>query len=153
MSVNVPELSRQPKPTPDVGYFSVTPALGANPELTRNLWGIYTKHSKALVLEVFATGTVPSILDPLIKECVDGGGSAFLLSNNPGDEKGITKLAYEANMGAVGAGAIPLRDVNVNNRIEVLKTIQEAISQGKIGNELNKVVIEKFCAPAPQNSA
>ncbi len=134
---------------PDVAYLTVTPTLN-NPGFAPKIFDAIAKtHPKALVLEVYASGTSPTVLDPLIKKYVDNGISVFLLSNNPGDEKGIEKLAYAANLGSVQAGAIPLRDVNVNQRLDVISTIQHAINEGHTGTDLNDEIISKYGTAAP----
>ncbi len=107
-----------------------------------------------MILEAYGTGTTPEVLSPFIKEVVDKGVPVFLVSSNYGDEKGITKLAYQANMGAVGAGATPLRDVNIRHLPTIMGTIQGEINSGKVGTELNQAVIGKFgTPPIPQTTS
>lgn len=153
MPVDALESSMEPKIISDVGYFSVHPGLASNAELTRGLWDTYTNFSKAIVIEAYGSGTTPEVLNPLIKDYVDKGGCVFLLSNNPGENRGILQLKYEPQVLAVEAGAVPLRDVNVNNRQAVSESIQDAINQGKTGEDLKRVIIEKYGTPLPPKTA
>lgn len=136
-----------PIPLRDVAYFQVVP--GQDSELTADLFRIAGDKAKALVLAGFATGTTPNVLNPHIKALTEKGIPVFILSKNPANEHGIRKIKYQVQQDAVEAGAIPLRDPNVNNDVEVLTSIQQAINDGKTGEQLTQAVVEKYGSPPP----
>src|SRR5579871_3470413 len=139
---SLPEQESHPT---DVFVLPVTPMLGSNVELTKQLFDtLENGESKALVLIGFATGTTPTALNPFIKRTVDRGVPVFILSNNPGEESGPKRIVYGVQQDAVEAGASPLRDVNVNHLPEVLGAIQAEIDSGKFGQELSEAILEKF---------
>ncbi len=136
-----------PTEFPDLGLIAVNPSL-SNEALARGLFdATLSAQPKAVILETYATGAVPTKLTPLIREITEKGIPVFLVSSNFGDEKGITKLAYEANMGAVGAGAVPLRDVNSRHMTEIMGAIQGEINAGKIGADLTRAIVDQFGTP------
>lgn len=104
---------------------------------------------KAIVIITYNTGATDEELIPFIKKCKDHGINIFLLSDNPANDFGIQTIKYETTQKAIEAGAIPLRNPNVNNQWDVQREIQRLINQGKIGEELNKSVIEQFGTPPP----
>lgn len=142
-------LKEAPRPTPDVSTFHTNLGL-AGPETMEGVFRAHTKFSRAVVIQGWATGTVHQELLPLVKEATDSGISVFIISSNRGEEHGIRSLKYEPHVKAVEAGAIPLKDVNIKKGQEVLEAIQEQINHGKIGEELNEAIIERFGSPIPQ---
>ena len=131
----------------DVALLKVHPGMETTAEGL--FQAIKKANQKALVLLGYASGATPTILDPLIREFTEQGISVFVLSNNPGENKGIQTIKYGPQRDSITAGAIPLSNVNVNNAEEVLLTIQAEIDEGKTGRELNEAVIAKFGTPMP----
>lgn len=99
---------------------------------------------KALILLSNASGTTPETLNPFIEEFVGKDIPVFLLSRNYARETGIQKITYGAQAEAVKAGAIPLKDVNVNGTLRVVDAIQKAASEGLNGKRLNDAIITQF---------
>lgn len=132
----------------DITLLPATPALIASPDLTAHFFEAFENTgSKALVITGYASGTTPSILNPFIKGSVERGVPVFVLSNNPGDEKGPQRITYGVHQEAVDAGATILRDVNINRGAEVLYAIQDAIDDGKTGQELAQALIDIYGTP------
>lgn len=122
-----------------------------SPDLMRKVFEAHVgETTKALIIRGWATGTVNESLLPLVRETTERGVSVFILSDNPADSKGIQKLKYEPHVEAVAAGAIPLKDVNINQGMEVLEAIQEEIDLGKTGKDLNDAIADRFGTPIPQ---
>ena len=104
---------------------------------------------KALVLIGEVSGTTPDEggLNEAIGRCIEAGTSVFIVSKNYGSPTGIQEIKYDTQVKAAKAGAIHLRDVNVTDAVKVAEDIQRAVDQGKTGEKLNKVIIEKFGTP------
>ena len=102
-----------------------------------------------MILLAYATGGTPETLNPFIKECTNKGIPVFLLSNNYGRKTGIEKVSYGPNVEASKTGAIPLRDVNTNNVLEVVGAIQTAAKQGLAGEALRDEIVSKFGTVIP----
>lgn len=134
-------------PLNDVAVIDVNPGL-AIPESARVLFDLYLKNNpKAIVLSTYASGALPDSFTPLIEECKAKEISVFVVSGNYGTDHGIQSIKYEAQLGAVKAGAIPLKDVNVKHLPGVAQAIQSSVNQGLRGKELNQAVVEKFGTP------
>ncbi|HVT01351.1 MAG TPA: hypothetical protein VHE53_03925 [Patescibacteria group bacterium] len=145
--ITLTEAPFEPKNS-DVFTLSVTPVLGSNQELTRGIFDqIKASGIKALILTGYATGTVPDKLNPFIKETVERGVPVFVLSTNPADAKGPQRIKYESQEKVLEAGAKILSGVNVNNEEEVAKAVQEAIGEGKTGEELSQAITDRFGTP------
>lgn len=142
--------NRETEETQQPPYVAV---LDINPTLAENARANFDAHlkmdPKAFVLLTSATGSTPQILNPIIRELTEKKIPVFLLSNNPGLETGIQKITYEPQLDAVNAGAVPLRDVNVNRTLDVVNAIQQQIKEGLTGDRLKTAIVEKFKTPEP----
>ncbi len=131
----------------EVAFLPATPALMGNPGLTAEFFdAIENAGSKALVIEGFASGTTPEVLNPHIARAVGRGVPVFILSNNPGEDHGPQRIKYAVHQEAVNAGATVLRDVNVNAAEEVANAIQDAIDAGQTGHELARTLVDRYGA-------
>src|SRR3989344_5459220 len=111
------------EPTPKLPYVAVLkvdPSLADPGDARLNFDVQLSMNPKAMILLAYATGGTPETLNPFIKECTNKGIPVFLLSNNYGRKTGIEKVSYGPNVEASKTGAIPLRDVNTNNVLEVV---------------------------------
>lgn len=118
-----------------------------------NAWWLYkpenflkqiSKDTKAVLFIVFATGTFPSDVTPMIKETVDSGIPVFFLSDNQWDENGITSLKYPGQEEAINTGAIMIEKLNSWHKIEVMNAIEDAIQDWYRWIELWKIIKESF---------
>jgi hypothetical protein len=121
-----------------VGVYKATP--GQSPDIFR----MSTEGVDAIVIISFATGTVPQVLAPAIRDRVEAGVPVFLLSDNAGDKHGILKIAYGVQAVIAEAGAISLEKVNINNLEEVVAAIDQELSQGYKGKELGEIINKKY---------
>ncbi len=95
----VPMIAKQPY---SEGYGSVLDAI--------------PKDARAVILEAFATGTVPSPVVPRIREFVHRGTAVFLIGGaSKTDEPGIMKVGYGAHEVAMLAGAVHLERINIGH--------------------------------------
>lgn len=82
-----------------------------------------------------ASGTLPDELVPVIQEWNHKGISFFLVAGNYGTDHGILANEGDTLYGTmrrpVAAGAIPIRDVNINHLADVARAVQTAINDGK----------------------
>lgn len=134
---------------PYVAVIDVNPALAEEKEARFTFDAHLKMDPKAFILLAYATGGTPETFNPHIRELTEKGIPVFLLSNNPGLETGIQKLAYEPQLKAVEAGATPLRDVNINRMLEVVNTIQQQIKEGLTGDKLKAAIVAKYGTPEP----
>ena len=123
---------------PRIGVLRCTPSL--TPEQLSN----HTEGMDVVVLIAFATGTTPDRLAPIIKKRIEEGVPVILLTDNPADPAGPSRLAYSAGQSALEAGAILLQKANVNHTEEVIKTVQEAFREGLCGTELSEHIQEIY---------
>lgn len=135
----------------DIAFLPATPALIGNLDLTAQFFdAIEAEGSKALIVTGYATGTTPGALNPFITRTVERGVPVFVLSDNAGEDQGPQKIKYTAQQEAVDAGATILRDVNVNAGEEVAYAIQDAIDEGKTGEDLAQALIAIYGTPAQE---
>jgi L-asparaginase/Glu-tRNA(Gln) amidotransferase subunit D len=132
-----------------VATLHITPNLGGAPELLANMFrAVEDSGSKALIIQGFATGTVPVVAHPHIERLVkEKNIPVFVLSDNKGEDFGVRNLKYENHEQLVTAGAIPLRDVNVNDTERVVARINESLMVGANSNEIVRDVIGEFGIP------
>lgn len=130
---------------PDVLNLPVMPGMEGQ-TMTEFFEKVVPK-AKALVIIAFPSGTTPSSLNPFIHDLTEKDIPVFILANNPLTPHGIREIRYETQAEAVEAGAIPLRNVNINNRLDVYIYIQEQINAGKTGKDLGATIAEKFGTP------
>jgi|GEM_PF-3317859 len=116
----------------------------ASPMLTPEQFELATGDADAVVFVVYATGTSPDRLNPAIQKKTESGTPVFLVSNNPGDNHGIIKLAYETQVNSQAAGAFHIAKVNVNQLAEINEVIQKEFAKGLRGNELGVAVTDYF---------
>lgn len=98
----------------------------------------------AIVLIGFATGTTPDRLEPVIRKRVESGVPVIILSNNPADPAGPSRLKYKAGQVNLKAGAIVLQKVNINHLEEVLAVLRESLSKGVRGAELIQLMKDRY---------
>jgi L-asparaginase/Glu-tRNA(Gln) amidotransferase subunit D len=103
-----------------------------------------TDGAEVLIFVAYATGALPDALVPVLKKRIEEGIPVVVLSNNPGDKHGITRIKYAAGIGAYEAGALPLQTVNINDIGLVHKTISEALDRGIKGQALIDYLKELF---------
>lgn len=134
----------------DIGVININPALTSNLPLTIKMFrGFVDAGAKAIVLDAYATGTTPEVLNPLIAEFAkEKGVPVFVVSRNPGDKHGIQRIVYTVQEEAQNAGATPLRDVNINDADAILSAIQTAIDKGFTGEKLVEEITFQFGTPA-----
>lgn len=135
----------------NIAALQITPNLsspGAEQLLESMFKAVEDSSSRVLILRGFGTGTVPRAANPHISRLVhERDIPVFVLSDNPGDDFGVRRLKYEAHEGLVAAGAIPLRDVNINDVERVMATIQGSIDHGADSSEIVRTVVGEFGVP------
>ena len=147
------QLLEQPAPSEeeprslDIAILPTTPALAGNLAITAEFFDAMEQaDSKALIIEGYAAGTTPVALNPFITSTVQRGVPVFILSNNPAEDHGPQRIKYATHQEAVDAGATILRGVNINGMEEVANAIQDAIDEGKTGQDLAQALIDIYGA-------
>ncbi len=141
------------EPTPQLPYVAVLrvdPGMGNPSEARLNFDTHLRMNPKAIVLEVYATGGPPEAMVPFIKDSVQKGVPVFLLSTNYARDTGIQQLSYGPQQLAAEAGAIPLRDVNVDRTLDVVAAVQAAANKGLVSKDLEDEIINQFGTVAPR---
>lgn len=139
-----PEGFEQTPKVPYIAVLEVNPGLADSDNARLNFHAHLRANPKALLLIAYATGGTPESLNPYIQEYTDKGIPVFLLSNNPGDDHGIREITYGVQAEAAEAGAISLKDVNINSLQQVVRAIQDAAKAGLEGENLRKAIVGQF---------
>lgn len=99
----------------------------------------------AVILIVYATGTLPTRMAEFVKKFDSAGVPVFLVSNNPGENTGILHATkYEVTIPSLQAGAVPIEKVNVNGLTQLHIFIQSLLDKGIKGDKLKEKVRERF---------
>lgn len=104
----------------------------------------------AILIIGTANGTIPSFLNPFITEAtVDR--PVFIASTNYAYDEGplVKDTPYDSQIETASAGAVLLRDVNINGLGDILDTINQGAETGLVGRELRDFVLERFGTPEP----
>lgn len=115
-----------------------------NPSIRPEWLDVATKGGEVLIFVAYATGALPDALVPVLEKRIEEGVPVVILSNNPSDKHGITRVKYAAGSGAYKAGALPLQTVNINDVNLVHRTISEALDRGIEGQALTDHLKELF---------
>ncbi len=123
-----------------IALIKITPGLTA--DWLVHILGLYP-NARAVLLEGYTTGTTPDRINPIIKQCAEGGIPVFIVSSNFGDKAGIMNKAYDPHKKATEAGAIHIETKNINRIDEIMDAIQDEIDSGKTGQKLAEAVRKK----------
>lgn len=125
--------------------FPEVPAFYCDPFLMPDEFLARSEGAQAILVASFATGTIPDRLVPAMQQRLSEGVPIFVVSNNPGENFGITKITYAAGEEAYKSGAIALQKVNINHHREVKATILvEALGRGLRGQELAREIEQRY---------
>lgn len=100
--------------------------------------------AKAIVLQVYATGTAPDSIVPKVRELREKGVPVLLLADCAGDEYGILRLTYSPNHNMAEAGAIHIETCNTRHFPAVIVKINEIIAGATDYDDLVKRLKEVF---------
>lgn len=135
---SAPPTEAREKPDSRITTIKVTPVLTPD-QLAHSI-----KDADAIIMIVYAAGTSPDRLAPVIREGAVQGKALIFLSDNPGDTHGTVKLTYEAGREALRAGAVLLQKVNSGHLDQVYKAVNEAIKKGLRGQALSQYIYNQF---------
>lgn len=120
-------------------------AIQCTPMTTAENFRARSEGAKVLLVAAYATGAMPNVIVPVIKERISQGVVVVVVSDNPGDSHhGIIVPRYLAGMGAYDAGAIPLQTVNIKDHGVVKMLISSALNDGIEGAQLVLHLKDKF---------
>ena len=121
-----------------------TPLLMCRPTLTPGVFALRTQYAKTVTFVVYATGTSPKWLAPIIKQLIDNDVPVFLVADCPGDETGIVNpRKYGAALPAIEAGATVIQKVNVRDA-RIVKEAAKDWSEELSGKELAQYIGQMF---------
>lgn len=122
------------------GYPDVA-AIQCYPGLTAEQLEAYTEGRKAVLLMVYATGSLNSIWIPVIEMLTRAGVPVFVVATSGIGHVGINRAdTYPAQREALAAGLISLRNVPQFDFTNVLAIVQDEIDSGKTGQTLADAV-------------
>ena len=119
------------------------PIIMCRPTLTAGTFALRTQYAKTVTLVNYASGTTPHWLTPIIQKLTQNGVPVFLVADCPGDQAGITKIAYGACLPALEAGATIIEKVNVRDA-QIVKEAAKDWSEQLEGRALADYIRRMF---------
>jgi hypothetical protein len=135
--------------TSNVAYFKIHP--GFNPEWIERAVDI---GDKAVVIEGYVCGTIPTSdakygLLPAIRYATSHQVPVFLISatQKPDEEGYSLRVGYPSQVEAIKAGIIPLETPTSLDFPEVLRTLEQILSESDGISPVKEKMIDIFCKP------
>lgn len=142
-------------PLNNVSVLDIIPGYADPTKVRKFFEALVHEDTKAVILNSQnANGAVPDTVAPIIRETTERGVPVFVIAGNYGTDHGVLEIRYDSQRQAAEAGAVLIRDVNVNNLGDVAQSAQAYVNQGLVGTGLNQAIIDQYgAATSPTEQA